>query len=268
MNGRLCNTAHRNPIQWTLLTGALHVRGVDPSLQVDHRIQASSQAAPPTSKHNKPRAANSRDERFRSDLHTEAVQAALAKYKERKMPMPSKRRSVLVQSSVEACTPPDTSSASEDEGSLRRQGRMATSSPYQPHPTVEHWFNRVIQGSSTSSSASSTSSHPGGRSHSANATSGSAATVLADLMAHTQLDNHCAPPDVTGLSERSLHAERPQVASVRGLPRGYTHTSSTMETADVFLCLCASLTSTFTLPVQVTPGWARFRLSCSVTANG
>uniref|UniRef100_A0AAR2IX42 DMAP1-binding domain-containing protein n=1 Tax=Pygocentrus nattereri TaxID=42514 RepID=A0AAR2IX42_PYGNA len=138
------------------------IQGVDPSLQVDHRIQASSQAAPPTSKHNKPRAANSRDERFRSDLHTEAVQAALAKYKERKMPMPSKRRSVLVQSSVEACTPPDTSSASEDEGSLRRQGRMATSSPYQPHPTVEHWFNRVIQGSSTSSSASSTSSHPGG----------------------------------------------------------------------------------------------------------
>lgn len=44
-----------------------------------------------------------------SDLHTEAVQAALAKYKERKMPMPSKRRSVLVQSSVEACTPPGES---------------------------------------------------------------------------------------------------------------------------------------------------------------
>ncbi|XP_049341030.1 disco-interacting protein 2 homolog A isoform X4 [Astyanax mexicanus] len=200
------------------------IQGVDPSLQVDHRIQASTQPVLPTSKHNKPRATNSRDERFRSDLHTEAVQAALAKYKERKMPMPSKRRSVLVQSSVEACTPPDTSSASEDEGSLRRQGRVASSSPYQSHPTVEHWFNRVIQGSSTSSSASSTSSHPGGRSH--NATASSAATVLADLMAHTQLDNHCAPPDVTGLSERS------QVASVRGLTRGYTHTSSTMETAD------------------------------------
>lgn len=44
-------------------------------------------------------------------------------------------------------------------------------------------------------------------------------------------DNHSAPPDVTGLSERSVHAERPQVASVRGLPRGYTHTSA-METAD------------------------------------
>uniref|UniRef100_A0A672T825 Disco interacting A n=1 Tax=Sinocyclocheilus grahami TaxID=75366 RepID=A0A672T825_SINGR len=202
-----------------------------PQIQ-EHRIQTSSQVAPPGSKQNKPRVANSRDERFRSDLHTEAVQAALAKYKERKMPMPSKRRSVLVQSSVEACTPPDTSSASEDEGSLRRQGRIASSSPYQAHPSVEHWFNRVIQGSSTSSSASSTSSHPGGRPHHAtNTTSASAATVLADLMAHTQLDNHSAPPDVTGLSERSVHAERPQVASVRGLPRGYTHTS-VMETAD------------------------------------
>ncbi|XP_027018366.2 disco-interacting protein 2 homolog A isoform X6 [Tachysurus fulvidraco] len=205
------------------------MQGVDPSLQTDPRISASSQAAPLTSKHNKPKAANSRDERFRSDLHTEAVQAALAKYKERKMPMPSKRRSVLVQSSVEACTPPDTSSASEDEG------RMASSSPFQaPNPNVEHWFNRVIHHhcSSTSSSASSTSSYPGGRSqHSSNSASNSAtaATVLADVMAHTQLDNHCAPPDVTGLAERS------QVASVRGLPHGYTHThpGSAMDTADV-----------------------------------
>ncbi|XP_039883875.1 disco-interacting protein 2 homolog A isoform X10 [Simochromis diagramma] len=82
------------------------IQGVDPSLQIDNRIQASSQVALQGSKSNKSRAANTRDERFRSDLHTEAVQAALAKYKERKMPMPSKRRSVLVQSSVEACTPP------------------------------------------------------------------------------------------------------------------------------------------------------------------
>ncbi|KAF7216017.1 transcript variant X2 [Nothobranchius furzeri] len=110
------------------------------------------------------------------------------------MPMPSKRRSVLVQSSVEACTPPDTSSASEDEGSLRRQGRLPTSTPYQghSHPAVEHWFNRVIQGSSTSSSASSTSSHPGGRSVTNTSThiglnANATATALADLMAHTQL---------------------------------------------------------------------------------
>lgn len=46
-------------------------------------------------------------------------------------------------------------------------------------------------------------------------------------------DNHSAPPDVTGLSERSLHhAERPQVASVRGVSRGYNHQTSVMETAD------------------------------------
>ncbi|XP_057191819.1 disco-interacting protein 2 homolog A [Triplophysa rosa] len=118
----------------------------------------------------------------------------------------------------------DTSSASEDEGSLRRQGRISSSSPYQSHPRVEHWFNKVLQGSSTSSSASSTSSH--------HATSSSAATVLADLVSHTHNDtNHSVPPDVTGLSERSLHVERPQVSSVRGIPRGYINTS-VMETAD------------------------------------
>lgn len=88
----------------------------------------------------------------------------------------------------------DTSSASEDEGSLRRQGRLPTSTPYQghSHPTVEHWFNRVIQGSSTSSSASSTSSHPGGRSITNTTThaalnANATATALADFMAHTQL---------------------------------------------------------------------------------
>lgn len=43
-------------------------------------------------------------------------------------------------------------------------------------------------------------------------------------------DNHFAPPDVTtGLVEH-LHHERPQVASVRGVPRGYH--SSILETAD------------------------------------
>ena len=43
-----------------------------------------------------------------SDIHTEAVQAALAKHKEQKMalPMPTKRRSTFVQSPADACTPP------------------------------------------------------------------------------------------------------------------------------------------------------------------
>lgn len=41
------------------------------------------------------------------DIHTEAVQAALAKHKEEKMalPMPTKRRSAFVQS-PNHCTPP------------------------------------------------------------------------------------------------------------------------------------------------------------------
>ncbi|XP_067844112.1 disco-interacting protein 2 homolog A-like [Heptranchias perlo] len=203
--------------------------GVNPSFQIESRLPGPLQASPfssssaafvAVSRQPKSRASNSRDERYRSDLHTEAVQAALAKYKERKMPMPSKRRSVLVHSSLDAYTPPDTSSASEDEGSLRRQGRI-TSTPKQGHLNVEHWLNKVIQSSSTSSSASSTSSHVGGK----------PTASLADLMAHTHLDNHSAPPDVTtGASERVSHFERPQVSSVRGVPRAFN--SSVLETAD------------------------------------
>nr|XP_008506890.1 PREDICTED: disco-interacting protein 2 homolog A-like isoform X4 [Equus przewalskii] len=124
------------------------IQGVDPSLQAENRIPGPSQTMTTVPKQQKPRPTNSRDERFRSDVHTEAVQAALAKYKERKMPMPSKRRSVLVHSSVETYTPPDL---------------------------------------------------------------------------------HSAPPDVTtGLVEHS-HCERPQLASVRGVPRGYS--GSILETA-------------------------------------
>ncbi|KAK2089672.1 Disco-interacting protein 2 A [Saguinus oedipus] len=206
------------------------IQGIDPSLQAEHRIPGPSQTTAVAPKQQKSRPTTSRDERFRSDVHTEAVQAALAKYKERKMPMPSKRRSVLVHSSVETYTPPelcqvyrcmlhtglggssasgnsvllthpnimpviiilttDTSSASEDEGSLRRPGRL-TSTPLQSHSSIEPWLDRVIQGSSTSSSASSTSSHPGGRptaAPSAAATPGAtAATALAGLEAHTHI---------------------------------------------------------------------------------
>ncbi|XP_026897145.1 disco-interacting protein 2 homolog A isoform X9 [Acinonyx jubatus] len=159
------------------------IQGVDPSLQAENRIPGPSQTTAVAPKQQKPRPTNSRDERFRSDVHTEAVQAALAKYKERKMPMPSKRRSVLVHSSVETYTPPDTSSASEDEGSLRRPGRL-TSTPLQSHSNVEPWLDRVIQGSSTSSSASSTSSHPGGRPAAAPS---AAAATLTGPVAHAHI---------------------------------------------------------------------------------
>ncbi|XP_044160849.1 disco-interacting protein 2 homolog A isoform X1 [Bufo gargarizans] len=206
------------------------IQGVDPSLQTDGKLLGTSQITTTANKQQRSRSTSSRDERFRSDVHTEAVQAALAKYKERKMPMPSKRRSALVQPSVETYTPPDTSSASEDEGSLLRQGRI-TSTPLQGHSNVEPWISRVTQGSSTSSSASSTSSHPGAKPAASNSCPViAAATMLADLMAHAQIESVSAPPDVTTGLLGNSHHERPQVASVRGVPRGFN--SSILETAD------------------------------------
>uniref|UniRef100_F7B8H9 Acyl-CoA-binding domain-containing protein 5 n=1 Tax=Xenopus tropicalis TaxID=8364 RepID=F7B8H9_XENTR len=169
-----------------LIQGIVH-GWVDPSLQAENKLAGSSQILITANKQQRSRSTSSRDERFRSDVHTEAVQAALAKYKERKMPMPSKRRSALVQPSVDTYTPPDTSSASEDEGSLLRQGHI-TSTPLQGHSNVEPWISRVTQGSSTSSSASSTSSHPGAKpAASNNCPVIAAATMLADVMAHAQM---------------------------------------------------------------------------------
>ncbi|KAK1898137.1 Disco-interacting protein 2 like B-A [Dissostichus eleginoides] len=93
-----------------------------------------------------------RDDRYRSDIHTEAVQAALAKHKEEKMalPMPTKRRSAFVQSPIENCTPPDTSSASEDDGSLRRKAALSAVLA-QSLQSPDYWINRSVQSSSTSS---------------------------------------------------------------------------------------------------------------------
>uniref|UniRef100_A0A671YI56 Disco-interacting protein 2 homolog Ba n=1 Tax=Sparus aurata TaxID=8175 RepID=A0A671YI56_SPAAU len=113
------------------------------------------------SKHHRAhRSGGARDERYRSDIHTEAVQAALAKHKEEKMalPMPTKRRSAFVQSPIDTCTPPDTSSASEDEGSLRRKAALSAVLA-QSLQSPDYWINRSVQSSSTSSSASSTLSH-------------------------------------------------------------------------------------------------------------
>ncbi|XP_059417074.1 disco-interacting protein 2 homolog B-A-like [Carassius carassius] len=99
------------------------------------------------------RSSGTRDERYRSDIHTEAVQAALAKHKEEKMalPMPTKRRSAYVQSPIDNCTPPDSSSSSDDEA--------LSSESAEPQQSSDTWINSSLHGSSTSSSASSTLSH-------------------------------------------------------------------------------------------------------------
>uniref|UniRef100_A0A8C7Z5X7 Disco interacting C n=1 Tax=Oryzias sinensis TaxID=183150 RepID=A0A8C7Z5X7_9TELE len=101
-----------------------------------------------------------------NNVHTEAVQAALAKHKERKMavPMPSKRRSLVVQNSMDAYTPPGKESS--HDGSI----------------SMEHWISRAIHGtSSTTTTTSSTASSSSSSTRSGG--NGAAAGRLADVLA-------------------------------------------------------------------------------------
>ncbi|CAI9578944.1 unnamed protein product, partial [Staurois parvus] len=220
--------------------------GVDPALQKDNRNQTAtgSPSGPAqsqsSSKYHRARSGGARDERYRSDIHTEAVQAALAKHKEQKMalPMPTKRRSTFVQSPADACTPPDTSSASEDEGSLRRQAALSAVLA-QSLQNTESWINKSVQGSSTSSSASSTLSHGDVKSTSSS---------LADMLSNTHIESSLAPPDVTSTtnttntttsssSSSSLSSVRPAnidlatAGPVKGMHKAGRR-SSLMDTAD------------------------------------
>ncbi|TKS71574.1 Disco-interacting protein 2 -like protein B-A [Collichthys lucidus] len=217
------------------------------------------------------RGGGTRDDRYRSDIHTEAVQAALAKHKEEKMalPMPTKRRSTYVQSPMETRTPPDSSSGSEDETAVRRQSSVVASPP-QVNPNLQSpdsWINRTVQGSSTSSSASSTLSHgeakpqpqsqpqpqpqsqpqpqykpqyqplyqPQYQPQSQQHEHPHAASV-ADMLAHSRIgpsENSAPPPDVTAVAppSRGARVDLPSNAVVRGMSRGQSR-SSMMETAD------------------------------------
>ncbi|KAL4646145.1 hypothetical protein GN956_G9206 [Arapaima gigas] len=209
-------------------------QSVDPALQNDQRCLTSSSDQAPISapvplsgrQHRAHRSGGARDDRYRSDIHTEAVQAALAKHKEQKMavPMPTKRRSAFPHSTVDNCTPPDTSSASEDEGSLRRRAALRAALA-QTLQSPDSWINRSLQGSSASSSASSTLSHGEGKPQLA---------ALADVLAHTRVENNSVPPDVTSsaIQDRVSRGavEAPNVP-VRGMSRGQSR-SSMMDTAD------------------------------------
>ncbi|KAG2457977.1 DIP2C protein, partial [Polypterus senegalus] len=150
--------------------------GVEPSLPQERRTPVTPSSS---SRYHRRRSSGSRDERYRSDVHTEAVQAALAKHKERKMavPMPSKRRSLVVQTSMDAYTPPDTSSGSEEEGSVQGDSQ-GTPTSSQGSINMEHWISRAIHGSTTSSTTSSSSTQSGGS---------GAANRLADVMAQTHI---------------------------------------------------------------------------------
>uniref|UniRef100_A0A6Q2XIM1 DMAP1-binding domain-containing protein n=1 Tax=Esox lucius TaxID=8010 RepID=A0A6Q2XIM1_ESOLU len=150
---------------------------------------------PSAARFHRRRSSGTRDERYRSDVHSEAVQAVLARHVESKVavPMPSKRRSLVVQTSMDAYTPPDSSSGSEEEAE-----------PGDDMPGMEHWMGRPAHLGpahlgSTSSSSSSTQSGGSGN-----------AGRLADSLAHTHLShphlNHSAPPDVSGYSSDSSHS--------------------------------------------------------------
>uniref|UniRef100_A0AAV2M526 DMAP1-binding domain-containing protein n=1 Tax=Knipowitschia caucasica TaxID=637954 RepID=A0AAV2M526_KNICA len=210
------------------------------------------------------RSGGTRDDRYRSDIHTEAVQAALAKHKEEKiaLPMPTKRRSTYVQSPINTRTPPDSSSGSEDDSSSRRQSTGAAPMPqvpptlqtsFQASPSLqspEAWINRTVQGSSTSSSASSTMSH--GEAKPAQAqpqykpqyqplyqpNAETNAATVSNLLAHSRIaaaENSAPPPDVTAVvppaTTRGPRVDRPSNATVRGMNRIQSR-SSMMETAD------------------------------------
>uniref|UniRef100_A0A8D0AQM1 Disco interacting C n=1 Tax=Sander lucioperca TaxID=283035 RepID=A0A8D0AQM1_SANLU len=169
--------------------------GMDPSTGQERRTPVTPSSS---SRYHRRRSSGSRDERYRSDVHTEAVQAALAKHKERKMavPMPSKRRSLVVQTSMDAYTPPD----GEEEdggggggGGTSREGSIS----------MEHWINRAIHGtSSTTTTTSSTASSSSSSTRSGG--SGAAGGRLADVLAqHIHISNHSAPPDVTGYTNNT-----------------------------------------------------------------
>uniref|UniRef100_A0A8C7T1C4 Disco-interacting protein 2 homolog Ba n=1 Tax=Oncorhynchus mykiss TaxID=8022 RepID=A0A8C7T1C4_ONCMY len=201
------------------------------------RSPASPEASGPSSSSGgrRNRSGGARDDRYRSDIHTEAVQAALAKHKEEKMalPMPTKRRSAFVQSPVDNCTPPDTSSASEDEGSLRRQATLSAALA-QSLQSPDYWINRSVQSSSTSSSASSTLSH--GENKTQTQPQPQPTSALADILASTRIENS-VPPDVTSYTpERGSRVDSrvdlPPNAMTRGMPRGQSRTSMLDTTAD------------------------------------
>ncbi|XP_041669800.1 disco-interacting protein 2 homolog C-like isoform X1 [Cheilinus undulatus] len=136
---------------------------------------------PSAARFHRRRTSGTRDERYRSDVHTEAVQAVLARHVERKVavPMPSKRRSLVVQTSMDAYTPPGLSPLCSDSSS----GSEEEAGPGDDMSGMEHWMSRPSQLGpahlgSTSSSSSSTQSGGSGN-----------AGRLADSLAHAHISH-------------------------------------------------------------------------------
>uniref|UniRef100_A0A668W3Z5 DMAP1-binding domain-containing protein n=1 Tax=Oreochromis aureus TaxID=47969 RepID=A0A668W3Z5_OREAU len=157
------------------------------------------------------------------DIHTEAVQAALAKHKEEKMalPMPTKRRSAFVQSPIDTCTPPGKLGSSHSE--------IRCAALAQTLQSPDYWINRSVQSSSTSSSASSTLSH-GEPKTQPQPQPQPAVSLLADVLAHTRIGK-LVPPDVTSSASQDRGSRVDLPPAVRGMSRGQSR-SSMLDTAD------------------------------------
>uniref|UniRef100_A0A8C8MCC3 DMAP1-binding domain-containing protein n=1 Tax=Oncorhynchus tshawytscha TaxID=74940 RepID=A0A8C8MCC3_ONCTS len=153
------------------------------SILVPGMSHRPSFAPPSAARFHRRRSSGTRDERYRSDVHSEAVQAVLARHVESKVavPMPSKRRSLVVQTSMDAYTPP---------------GETHTHTHTSGYDMIMSVLSHL---GSTSSSSSSTQSGGSGN-----------AGRLADSLAHTHLSHphlkHSTPPDVTGYSSDSSHS--------------------------------------------------------------
>ncbi|XP_061150426.1 disco-interacting protein 2 homolog C-like isoform X2 [Syngnathus typhle] len=164
------------------------------------------------------RLSGSRDERYRSDVHSEAVQAALAKHGQRKMavPMPSKRRSLVARNS--AYTPPDTSSGSEGEDSEEDHGvqeedegghaAVAGALSLRPGSSAPD-----ADSSTTTSSSSSASSGVTGRGRQAKGLAQHVRVSAHRLRLHQQHrkpEMPSAPPDVTSSTNNAATADEIQ----------------------------------------------------------
>uniref|UniRef100_A0A8C3AZ78 Disco interacting C n=1 Tax=Cyclopterus lumpus TaxID=8103 RepID=A0A8C3AZ78_CYCLU len=215
-----------------ILNLILSVPGMDPPTGQERRAPVTPSSS---SRYHRRRSSGSRDERYRSDVHTEAVQAALAKNKERKMavPMPSKRRSLVVQTSMDAYTPPGTRRSDGGRGGGGGGGGGGgTCFSREGSISMERWINRAIHGtSSTTTTTSSTASSSSSSTRSGG--SGAAGGRLADVLAQ---HNHSAPPDVTGYTNNTadgIQVERaPGAGTAAQRPTPKYGNAELMETGD------------------------------------
>uniref|UniRef100_A0A8C2BEB5 Disco-interacting protein 2 homolog Cb n=1 Tax=Cyprinus carpio TaxID=7962 RepID=A0A8C2BEB5_CYPCA len=186
-----------------------HTPGAERCIPVTPSSSSSS-----SSRYQRRRSTGTRDERYRSDVHSEAVQAALERHSERKMAvlLPSKRQSLIGQTSMDTYTPPDSSSGSDAEGSLGRAGGVS----------MDSWISRALHGSPSTSSSSSSHSN-----------SSANAARLAETNMHSYGNSLTAPPDITSYmaDPAPISVQRPQVAMITRPPPKYGN-AELMETGD------------------------------------